>query len=263
MSTGRRANRFRQAIHRRGRQAWESPRKSDIDPVKSFNVSALAVVFVVAIAAQQPAFTPPRLLRGDAPGLPPPTAVGGGQVIVEATIDPSGAPIGVTVLRSTPPFTQMLVDTVSRWRFTPARSRAEDRDGPVQSSVTIVAVYRPPVLTNGPTLGETPRDLAGGSADSPYPVAIVAPNYPPQAFTGGVVVFEVPLDEIGRIQSARVVGGDPGFDSVARQALLQWKFRGGSSRGRPVPTTAYAIFTFSMPIVAVAPGGPPPKPPAK
>ncbi len=217
-------------------------------------MAGLAAAVSVALAAQQQTITPARALRVEPPGLAPPLAVGGGQVIVEATVDPAGVPIRVDLLRSTPPFSQMVVDAVTRWRFAPARSRTPDGDKPVQSSVTIAVVYRPPVLTNAPTVGETPRDLSTGSTGAAYPIAVIVPNYPPQAFSGGVVMYEVPLDEIGRIQSPRVVGPDPGFDTVAREALLQWKFRGSSIGGRPAPSTAYAIFVFSMPVVA-APGG--------
>jgi outer membrane biosynthesis protein TonB len=184
-------------------------------------------------------------------------------VILEVTVDPSGVPARVGLLRSTPPYSQMVIDAVSRWRFAPARSRTPDGDVAVQSSVIVTAVYRPPVLTNGPTLGETPKDVARGSGESPYPVGIVEPNYPPRAFTGGVIAYEVVLDEIGRIQNLRIVGEDPGFDAVAREALLQWKFRGGSVRGRPAPTSAYVIFAFSMPVVG-APGlQPQPRPAPK
>jgi hypothetical protein len=65
-----------------------------------------------------------------------------------------------------------------------------------------------------------------------------------------VVLYEVALDEAGRIRNLRAIGADSGFDGVAKDALMQWKFRGASAGGRPAPSTAYVIFGFSMPVVA-------------
>jgi TonB family protein len=153
------------------------------------------------------------------------------------------------VLRSTPPFTQMILEAIARWRFTPAQAVHPDGpSGPVESSVLVAAVYRPPILFNGPTVGELPKDVATGTANAAYPISVVAPPYPPRALTSSVVLFEVLVDETGRIRNARAIGSDPGFDNAARDALLQWQFRPSTYRGRPAPSTAYVVFGFSSPV---------------
>lgn len=200
------------------------------------------------------AFTPPRLISGELPGLPAATVLGGGEVLVEATIDKSGAVTHPILLRNTPPYGQMVLDAIARWRFTPARAPgADDTDEIVDGPVLIAAVYRAPTVFNGPTLGTAPVDQSKASTETPYPVATPAPAFPPQAAFGGVVMLEVSLDEAGISRGVRTVRSNPAFDSAARDALAQWNFRGALLKGRPVASTAYVIFGFMPPVTGPAP----------
>lgn len=228
--------------------------------MRILNTVASAVILSAVVLAQQPLNTPPHLVRGDLPLPAPPTAAGGGEVLIEATVDSGGAVIHPAVLRTTPPFTNMVLDVVSRWRFAPAQTQVDGRDRPVEGTVLIAAIYRPPTLMNGPTLGDRPRDLGDASSNAPYPVVMVPPSYPPDARSGSVVLYEVALDEAGRIQNLRAIGSDSGFDGVAKDALIQWKFRGASASGRSAPSTAYVILGFSAPVVSAPGSGPAPPP---
>jgi TonB family protein len=224
---------------------------------------ASLAAFSAVVSTQQPSYTPPRLVHGDLPALAPLTVVAGGEVLIEATVDEFGTLIHPIVLRSTPPFSNLVLDAVTRWRFTPARQIMPDRkELSVEGTVLIAAVYRAPTLMNGPTLGDMPRDLAVASPNAPYAVSTAVPVYPPQAINASTVMFEVSLDDAGRVTGARAVASDPAFDAAAYDALVQWKFRGASLRGRPVPSTAFVIFSFSQPVLGppiLAPPNPPPK----
>jgi TonB family protein len=217
----------------------------------------IAATLLLAVTA----FTPPRLISGPPPALPPPTVVAGGEVIIEATVEKDGSLTHPVVLRSTPPYTQMVLDAIGGWHFRPARvPDANGNDQTVASKVLIAAVYRAPALFNGPMAGSPPVDVVRPSGEAPYPVAMTQPAYPPQARTGGVVVMEVSLDEAGTPKIVRTVRSDPGFESAARDALSRWQFRGASLRSKPVPSTAYVIFGFVSPIVnGPANQTPPPK----
>ena len=209
----------------------------------------IAALTAVLSAQSQQRFSPPRLVRGNLPGMSAANVVGGGEVLIEATVDRDGRLTRPVVLRTTPPFSSMILDAVEDWRLTPAHAVGDDgTDGPVESSVLIAAVYRPPTLFNGPVLGDPPTDLATASANVVYPLKIVAPPFPSRALMGSVVLFEVMLDQTGTITEARAIGSDLGFDSAAREALLQWKFRPSRYRDRPAPATAYVIFGFSPPV---------------
>jgi TonB family protein len=212
----------------------------------------IAASLLLAVTAT---FTPPRLLSGDPSGLPAAVVVGGGEVLVAATVSKDGTVSRAVLLRTTAPFGQMVLDAVSRWRFAPAH--APDRNNveqSVEASVLIAAVYRAPAMFNAATLGTPPLDVSAPSSDTPYPMSMPPPAYPPGAAFGGVVMLEVSLDEAGITRDVRTVRSRPGFDAAARDIVRQWNFRGASWRSLPVPSTAYVIVGFTPP-VATAPSG--------
>jgi len=227
----------------------------------------LSLALSVPLAAQQPrTYSPPRIVSAALPLPPPPMVVGGGEVLVEAIIDRTGAVTRPVLLRSTPPYAEMMLDAISRWRFRPARAAEPDgSDAPVEAPVMIAAVYRPPTLFNGPTIGEAPKDLAVASRDVAYPATLIAPVYPPNALTAtaSVVLFELLLDETGAVKEARAIETDPAFESAARDALMQFKFRPGLMRGRAVPSSAYVLFGFRPPVIVSAQPNPKPEPEPK
>ena len=201
----------------------------------------------------QPRYTPPRLAAGAPPGLAP-MAIGGGQAILELSIDASGSVEKVRTLRSTPPFTQMLLDTVDRWSFAPATDHPIGRDDMpdslrnVPSKVIVAAVYRAPAL-QGPTPGERPVDVAPPSADVAFPSVMPEPAFPANAQFGGVVMIEARVSASGVITVARVIRSAGPFDRAALSAVRQWRFRapriGGASE-----SNAYLIFGFPQPVTS-------------
>jgi hypothetical protein len=142
-----------------------------------------------------------------------------------------------------------VLDAIARWRFDPARDiDYKGSETTVDVPVTVLAIYRPPILMNAPTVGEPPRDWSKPSGDAPYPVATVMPNYPPNARDGGVVLFELSLDETGEVQNIRAIGSASGFESASREALAGFRFKGGLYRARPVPSRVYVMFGFRPPV---------------
>src|SRR5262249_39738527 len=151
-------------------------------------VAAISLfVFASAVSAQQ-SFTPAQLQVGAVPPLPA-LAVGGGEVLLEVTIGISGDVTDVKPLRATPPFTEMLTQVVRAWRFSPA----QDSSRAVESKVLVAGLFRPPALT-GPTLGETPKQVAPPSDEIALPLTIVTPEFPSEALRGGVVLLEARVD---------------------------------------------------------------------
>jgi hypothetical protein len=231
-------------------------------------LAMLALSVAVPTYAQSPNFTPPRLLKAEVSALPAPITAGGGEVLIEATVDRSGALRQPIILRGTPPYVQIVLDAMSTWRFEPARTVGPDGvESTVAMQVAISGVYRPPVLMNTPTIGEPPRDWSKPSIEVAYPVAVEMPNYPPQVRDGGVVLLEVKVNEAGGVTETRDVASIGGFESASREALAKWRFRGASYRARPVPSTAYVLFGFRAPSPAQLmpppsePSFAPPKPP--
>lgn len=225
-----------------------------------FAVIGLAVA-VSAQGLQAPKFVPPRITAAELPLLPAPTIAGGGEVLIEAIVDRSGRLTRPIFLRGTPPYMQIVLDAIPTWQFEPARNvDYQGVETTVEMPVTVLAIYRSPVLMNTPTIGEAPKDLMKSSGDAAMATVTVAPLYPPDARDGGVVLFEIALDEGGRVTETRGVASTQGFESAARAAVAQFRFRAGSYRARPVPATTYVLLGFRPPVFT-SPGQVPQMPP--
>jgi TonB family protein len=207
----------------------------------------------VALSAQT-AFSPARYRSGGVPVLPAVSvAVGGGQVLLEVTISASGEVSAITPLRTTASFTEPTAAAVRGWRFAPAETRIAGASGSAPpkverapSKVLVAALFRPPTL-HSPTLGEEIRDVARGSGETPFPVSIVMPPFPPRARDAGVVLVEVDVAASGAVMNVRVVRPAPPFDDAARDAARQWTFRPARIAGRPVRSFVYILFGFASP----------------
>ena len=222
-------------------------------------------VFVFALSgtpsAQAPRYSPPRLTQAELPGDAGPMTIGGGEVMIEFIVDGRGLVTRPAVVRSTPPYTEMVLASLSRWRFLPARAVDEfGSERAVEMPVTVSALYRPPTFYNGPTLGEPPRDVGKLSGDVAYPLSLVPPPYPPRAFSGSMVLYEIALNDTGGVLDARGFAPLGGFESAARESLSQMTFRGATYRARPVPSVTYVLFGFRQPL-SFGPAAPtPPQP---
>src|SRR5215831_17852796 len=101
--------------------------------------SLVAIAFVGILAAQD-TIVPAQYRSGSVPAVPN-HAVGGGEVILDVSVNRSGGVSNIKVARSTPPFTDLVSAAVQRWQFQPARGSQ-----PVDSTVLVAAVFRPPTI---------------------------------------------------------------------------------------------------------------------
>ena len=209
----------------------------------------------VSLSAQEP-FSPAQLQTGAAPALPA-MAVGGGQVLLELSIGVDGRVTDVKPLRTTPPFTDMLTETVRAWRFRPAEdtdtsnNRSGSR-GPVASKVLVAGLFRPPAL-NMPTIGEPPKDGAPASEETAFPLRTALPAFPPQANRSGVVLIEARVDRGGQVGETRVLRSSPPFDDAARQAVGNWIFRPARLHGAYASSVVYVVLGFAAPVTTGVP----------
>lgn len=211
---------------------------------------ALIVMVIGALFTQDPVYKAARYASGGVPGLAP-QAVGGGEAIVELAVDASGRVEKITPIRATPPFTEMVIDSVRNWRFEPASDDPVGPDGKPQgrravaSKVIVAALYRAPTLLT-PTLGERPATVAAASPDVAFPANTTEPVFPVQAQFGGVVLIEARIAATG-VVTPRVVGSGSTFDDAALKAAQQWRFFPARVKDE-AETYAYLIFGFPQPI---------------
>ena len=200
--------------------------------------------------AQEPGYRAAKYAGGGLPGIAQ-QAVGGGEAIVELSIDTAGRVEKVTPIRTTPPFTEMLIDSVRGWKFEPATDDPLGPDGKrqgrrsVQSKVLVAALYRAPTLLT-PTLGERPATVASASRDVPFPANTSEPQFPTRSLFAGVVMIEARISSSGAV-TPRVLSSASPMDSAAMQAAQQWRFFPATVKDE-ADTYAYLIFGFPQPV---------------
>jgi TonB family protein len=217
-------------------------------------LAGLLVVCLPAGVFAQPSWTPARWREGAPPPIPV-EAVAGGEVFVEVTVTDAGRVSDVAALRSTAPFTQYVLNTVRDWRFQPAEQMGPADPGDpgslvarrVPSKVMVACIFRPPTL-NGPTLGESPRNVQPAATDVAVPLNTVTPPYPPMAVVDAVVMVQVIVGINGSVRSAIAVRSAPGFDEAALAAAREWMFRPARIHGLLEETLAYIVFAFRQPV---------------
>lgn len=214
-------------------------------------MAKLAAVLALVLAAPAASFDPARLTgRGALPGAPS-FAVGGGEVWLELAVSAGGEVGEVVTLRETPPYTEALRASVSRWSFAPAQDAGEA----VASRVLVVGMFRPPTLV-GPTIGELPRDVAAASAEVAVPTLSPMPAYPMNALGDATVLVVATVGPDGRVSAAQARGGAEPFAATAVDAVRGWQFKAASREGMPVSASVCVVVGFRSPVVA-----PPPAPP--
>jgi len=223
----------------------------------------LLVSVSAAVGAQQ-GFLPASFQGGAIPQLNVLSIeAGGGQVLLELTVSPDGTVIGSRPLRTTASFTERIQSTSSGWRFSPAEALLDPRDQrpggpithPIESKVLVAGVFRPPTML-GPSIGEPISEASNPSDEIPFPLSVIQPNYPPNARDAGVVLVEARVNASGAVIGAVVKISSPGFDSAALDAARQWRFRPARVGGLFVPSLAYIVFGFPMPLTfGPGPGG--------
>jgi len=215
----------------------------------------IALVMVMAVVVGVGADTPAVYQSGAIPALSVMSVeVGGGEVLLEVSVDKTGAVTAIEPLRETATFTERMTQAVKTWRFEPSKAdipaSRRKPGGPtteaVDTKVLVAGVFRWPAVI-GITLGEPIKDVASASDDIPYPTSVVTPPYPPGTMAPGVVLVEVAVDAKGNVTDAKIRVPSPGFESAALSTARQWKFRPAKLGGSPAASVAYIVFGFPTP----------------
>jgi TonB family protein len=194
-------------------------------------------------------FEPARFESG-ALFIQPPLTLGGGEVLLELDVAASGDVKLVTVLRTTPPFGDLLRQAASSFRFTPAREVQQDSEAPVavESKVLVVGYFRSPTFYDAPARGEVPVDVHRSSEEVPFPTTMVAPVYPPTVYfhMGQMAGIEVEVAADGKVTASKVIQAAESADlnAAAMDAARQWRFRPARRGGRAVRSVACIVFGF-------------------
>lgn len=223
--------------------------------MRSMQAAVLVVCLGITLFAQTQ-WKPAQLRDGMLP-VTPVDAVAGGEVFVQTTVTRTGRVGDVIALRTSPPFTQYVVNAIRGWLFQPAEQTGPKIPGDLRSIVTeaveskvfVACVFRPPTL-NTPTLGESPKDVGIATDDVVFPLSTVTPLYPPQARVDGTVLVRVTVGVNGSVLSAATLRSVAGLDESALSAARRWTFRPARIQGRLEETFAYIVFVFRQPVTS-------------
>jgi hypothetical protein len=205
------------------------------------------MVWAVIEAAGYQQAVAPRLRETPLP-LQLPQALGGGEVVLEITVDGRGTVTRVDRVRETPPYTDVVATWTGGWRFEPATAGTAGRRTGIDAPVLVVAIFRPPSFYAGPASGEPPRTVGASAARLPSLQSLVMPVYPPTATGNAVVVVEVEMNGRAEPRSYRIVGSSSGFDGAALDAVRAWRFGAPRAPDVPDPLFVYAVVGFRVPL---------------
>jgi hypothetical protein len=218
---------------------------------RRISAALVAVILSAALGASaEPRSTSPRLREGRLPAQIP-QAFGGGEVVLELTVDARGSVTRIERIRVTPPYADLLVNSAAQWRFEPATVAIEGRATSVAAAVLVVAVFRPASLYAGPAPGVPPQVLGAPSPRVPRVESIVMPAYPPTATGDEIVLVEIEMSGHAEPRGYRIVGPASGFDTAALDAVRDWRFGAPQAPDVPDRLFAYAVVGFRTPL---APG---------
>jgi len=210
----------------------------------------IACAIVLAAASQvlaQADIEPARFTDGSIPRMPP-NAAGAGDVLLSVAVSSTGVVGSIDVLRSTPPFTNPMIEAVRTWRFSPALDSIRK---PMDTRVLVAAVVGAPSI-NVPTAGGAPTDLSTADTRVPFPAQTNAPAYPVNARFEGSVLVETRVDPTGHVVGVTAIRSSPPFDTPALDAARSWTFRPAHDPAAPPSTYAYLLFVFRQPVMAGA-----------
>jgi len=178
-----------------------------------------------------------------------------GTVVLDAVITETGEVQEVEVRRDLACLTQLAVQAVEDWKFSPATLAGKA----IASRMPVAVSFHPAPLagttiTSGMPLALPaliPQTEAAIQADlQPAEVTRAAfPKYPYDTFVAGSVTLEVSLDEKGEAEKVRVLRDLPPLTEETTAVVGDWRFMPATFNGRPIQSKIVLAFVFRPPIV--------------
>lgn len=179
----------------------------------------------------------------------PVNTVAFGAVVLEVTLDESGAVQKIRPIREIASLTEPAVHSVKSWRFKSALM-----DGtPVTSLVTVAVMFNPP---QNPPANPLPSSSAGASGRptlQPTPPDVVSAMFATYPMTTAVkkatVVLQVELGDSGEVLDVKPVRDVAPFTLLAVDAVKKWQFSPAEMKGKPVASPIFVAFVFESPLI--------------
>lgn len=171
----------------------------------------------------------------------------GGEVLLDALVDRTGALSDVRVIQGEDPFLEKALAAVPTWMFLPARASGQ----PVEKRITIAFEFPQPYIPPRSASVHNYGDATSVAQDDgvSLPITTIEPQYPNTSSKPGSVILYGSVDAEGHLGSIQVVRGAEPLNSAAIGAVRDWKFTPSKATERSADSTAVIVVTFRQPLV--------------
>jgi outer membrane biosynthesis protein TonB len=167
-----------------------------------------------------------------------------GTVVLDAVITETGKIEGVEVRRDLGYFSQLSINSVEDWTFSPAKVAGKA----VTSRIPIAVTFRPPYSFADPVpLPKfVPQSEAAIQAEfQPAEVLFATfPIYPRITVISGTVILEVTLSAEGKAEGVRVLRDVPPLTDEAEAVVGNWRYMAATWNGHAVRSKIVMAFLF-------------------
>ena len=159
-------------------------------------------------------------------------------VVFEVVIGADGSVIGNDLIQGRPEYVERSRLAIKDWTFT----GIDPKSVPIHASV--VFLYRPQheFPDEGLIFDQPLPDAFDEEHRSPFPVTVVDPGYPLDAFGEGSVILQVTPNANGNVKDVDVVAGVPSLSEPTAAAVRDWKFHVPSNRKPEDFSIVVAVF---------------------
>jgi hypothetical protein len=167
-----------------------------------------------------------------------------GTVVIDALITEEGKPQEVEVRRDIPCLTELALDAVKEWKFTPAKVG----ENAVASRIAVAVTFSPQRVLTDPIPLPALKPQSDAAIQAEFQPAEVTrakiPAYPIDAAVDGTVVLEVNLNAQGEPGDVKVLQDLPPFTSHTQAVVADWRFMAATDNGNPIPSKIVLAFVF-------------------
>lgn len=172
-----------------------------------------------------------------------------GTVVLDVLVSDAGDAQAIEIRRNVPCFTDVAVQAVKEWKFSPAAMAGK----PKASRVPVAVTFDPLIPDPGPTRLPALISQTEAAVQAEFqPAEVTRAANPPYPTSSGVVqgsvVLEVTLSAKGEEEEIQVLRDLPPFTDGAKAAAADWRFMPATFNGRPVPSKVLLAFV-SQPMI--------------
>lgn len=166
-----------------------------------------------------------------------------GTVVLNVVIDGTGKVQEVEVRRDFPCLTQVAVQAVKDWEFSPATLAGK----PITSRMPVAIIFEDQAVAPGPIplpklVPQTAQAVQAEFQAAQVTRAWFPPPHAGYSYAQGAVVLEVTLSAEGEADKIEVLRDLPPFTAPAQAAVGDWRFTPATFNGRPVRSKILLAF---------------------